>query len=93
MNGQPAPNPYQQPYQVPYQQPVVTTAGGWFGWIVLCSFLPLIGLIIMLCTTKDPSAKNYAKCMLIYSAIIFVVFLIFGAVLVPAIIGYLSKMS
>lgn len=50
-----------------------TSVGGWFGWHVLCWILPLIGTIIMLCSVKDPSAKNYAKVMLIMQIISIVI--------------------
>ena len=58
----------------------VTTAGGWFGWTMLIGFLPIIGTIIMLCTVKDPSAKNYAKLMLILQIIGIVLYIIMFAV-------------
>ena len=51
------------------EQRVVTSALGWFGWFMLISFVPLIGTIIMLCSTKDPTAKNYAKLALIMQII------------------------
>ncbi len=53
-------NAYQQPV-VQAQQNNVTTVGGWIGWMILCSFLPLLGQIIMLCCSNDKSVKNYAK--------------------------------
>lgn len=66
----------QQPMQQPmgyvppaFQQEPITTVGGWFGWSLLIGFLPLIGAIIMLCSVKDPSAKNYAKLIVIMQAI------------------------
>lgn len=64
----------------PVQEPP-TTVGGWFGWYLLCYVLPLIGTIIMLCTVKDPSAKNYAKVMLIMQII--------SLILVIACIGFI----
>ena len=51
------------------QQREVTSAGGWFCWFLLLSFVPIIGTIIMLCSTKDPTAKNYAKLTLIMQII------------------------
>lgn len=72
MQPQGTPPQMQQPmgYVPPaYQQEPVTTIGGWFGWSLLIGFLPLIGAIIMLCTVKDPSAKNYAKLIVILQAI------------------------
>ncbi len=57
----------------------VTTAGGWFGWTMLMGFLPIIGTIIMLCTVKDPSAKNYAKLMIILQCVAMVLYIIMFA--------------
>lgn len=58
-----------------YQQAPPTSVGGWFGWSLLYGFLPLIGAIIMLCTVKDPSAKNYAKLIVIMQAIVIVIYI------------------
>ena len=65
-------------YSAPSYQPIepVTTTGGWVGWYMLMSLLPIIGTIIMLCSTKDPSAKNYAKLMLILQIIAIVLYII-----------------
>ena len=63
------------------QQEPVTSVGGWFGWTLLVGVLPLIGAIIMLCTVKDPSAKNYAKLIVIMQVIviaIYVLLFVFG---------------
>lgn len=54
-----------------------TTVGGWIGWMFLLSFFPLIGQIIMLACSKDPSAKNFAKAQLILTGIILGLFLLF----------------
>ena len=67
-------NPYaQNPYGSPYPQqppvPAVTSPLGWFGWMMLCSFLPIIGAIIMLSATEDQSAKNFAKCWIVLQII------------------------
>lgn len=83
-------NPYSQ--QNPYTQQInnynmenrkITSTGAWFGWQLLESFLPLIGIIIMLCASDDESVKNYAKARLIWSAIalglIILIFVIIGA--------------
>ena len=72
--SQPMNTGYAAPAYMP-QEPVTTT-GGWFGWYFLLSFLPLIGTIIMLCSVKDPSAKNYAKLMLILQIIALVAYII-----------------
>ena len=55
-----------------YQAAPVTTAGGWFGWSLLCGILPIIGALIMMSSAKDPSAKNFAKAMIIVQAVTFV---------------------
>ncbi len=73
------------------QQREVTSAGGWFCWFLLLSFLPIIGTIIMLCTVKDPTAKNYAKLTLIMQIIGIVLLIIFAWILIPAMIGYVEK--
>ena len=46
-----------------------TGIGGWIGWLLLSSFLPLFGLIIAICCTKDKSVKNWAIANLIISAV------------------------
>ncbi|MBR4199727.1 MAG: zinc ribbon domain-containing protein [Oscillospiraceae bacterium] len=80
---QPMTQPMQPPLQQPmpqtngyippaYQQPQdqVTSVGAWFGWSLLIGMLPLIGSIIMLCCVKDPSAKNYAKLIVVLQVIV-----------------------
>lgn len=59
-----------QPNQ-PYNntQNYVTSLGGWIGWTLLISFFNIIGVIIMLVATQDPSAKNFAKAYLILFAV------------------------
>ena len=78
-------NSYAQP------QENVTSVGGWIGWILLCIFVPIIGVIVMLCVTKDPSAKNYAKLSLIMMIIGVVICGLLLAILVPALVGYVQK--
>ncbi|MEE3404511.1 MAG: hypothetical protein VZR73_10545 [Acutalibacteraceae bacterium] len=73
------------------QQREVTSAGGWFCWYLLLSFLPIIGTIIMLCTVKDPTAKNYAKLTLIMQIIGIVLTIILIMILVPTMMGYVEK--
>lgn len=75
------------------QQRAITTPVGWLGWSLLCGILPIIGAIIMLNATKDPTAKNFAKLMIIMQAIGIVLGIIFAAILVPAMIGYVEKAS
>ncbi|SDA25036.1 zinc-ribbon domain-containing protein [Ruminococcus sp. YE71] len=73
---------YSQPY---YQQSAATTVAGWIGWMLLCSFLPVIGQIIIIVSARDESLKNYAKATLILSAIAVVLtvifYVLFGAVI------------
>ena len=73
------------------QQRVITSPLGWLGWSFLCGILPIIGAIIMLNVTKDQTAKNYAKLMIIMQAIGLVLSLILVAILVPAMVGYIEK--
>ena len=87
--GSAAPQAQMDSYAQPQQN--VTSVGGWIGWILLCMFVPIIGVIVMLCTTKDPSAKNYAKLSLIMMIIGIVIFGLLCAILVPAMIGYVNK--
>ncbi|MCM1132037.1 MAG: hypothetical protein NC340_01055 [Ruminococcus flavefaciens] len=54
-----------------------TSVGGWVGWLVLIAFTNIIGIIIMLCVSKDPSVKNFAKAELIIFGIVFVLTIIF----------------
>ncbi len=83
------PNPYAggyPGYPQPMMQPQepVTSAGAWFGWTLLLGILPVIGAIIMLSASNDPSAKNYAKLMLILQAVVvglYILFFVFAAVM------------
>ncbi len=59
--------------------PSGTSVGGWIGWLFLCSCLPIIGLIIMMCSAKDESTKNYAKANLIFMVIVLVIYIILFA--------------
>lgn len=63
----PAPN-YQAPPPYYSSAPVVmprhiTSPGGWIGWMILMSILPLIAQLIML-SSSDESVKNFAKAQL-----------------------------
>lgn len=78
-----------------YQQPIsymghqnVTTVGGWIGWLLLDYILPIIGAIIMLVSSTDESAKNYAKAK-IFFVIAAVVIVMFFAFMLGG-IGFLS---
>ena len=62
-------NPGYSGYVSPSQMEPVTSAIGWLGWYLLCGYLAIIGPIIMMNITKDPTAKNYAKLMLILQII------------------------
>ena len=79
----PAPAPNPQPFTPPpvYNNINVntnetTSTAGWFGWQALIAFLGIIGIIILLCTTRDESAKNYAKASLIWCVIAVVLLVI-----------------
>lgn len=79
-------------YVSPAAQPrVITSTGGWFGWLLLCSVLPIIGPIIMLSSSQDETAKNYAKLMIILQAISIVCSLIFQNVFAPALLDFLEE--
>ena len=62
----------------------VTTVGGWFGWTMLMSVLPIIGAVITMKASKDPTAQNYAKLMIILQAISLVLQIVLRTVLIPA---------
>ena len=82
-----------QSYMPLSMQRVITSPLGWFGWNVLCGFLPIIGPIIMMCKTQDETAKNFAKLTLILQIIGLVLCALLAAILVPAFIGYVEKAS
>lgn len=74
-----SPAGYSSPsYSSVAEQPV-TSVGQWFLWSLLIGFLPLIGTIIMVCTVKDPSAKNAAKVGLIMQCVVIVLYIIMFA--------------
>ena len=72
-----------------YQEEPVTTMGQWFGWWLLCTLLPLIGAIILLNVTKDPSVKNFAKLNIILS----IIGIVIGFICVFIIIAAVGAMS
>ena len=92
-NGSGYSQTYNQPYAQPYQQQAYsvpnsapytppTSVMGWIGWMLLCSLFPLIGQLIML-TSRDQSAKNFAKAQLILvllGIILVVVLIVVGGV-------------
>ena len=82
-----------QSYMPISSQRVITSPGGWFLWNLLCGLLPIIGPIIMMCKTRDETAKNYAKLTLILQIIGLVLLALLAAILVPALIGYVQKAS
>lgn len=60
--------PYQNPAPTPFynnvsviQPNTATSPGGWIGWMLLMSFLPIIAQIIMICCSNDESVRNFAK--------------------------------
>ena len=67
-----------------YMEQPVTSIGHWFLWYLLVSFLPLIGAIVMYASVKDPSAKNFAKLMIIMYIIAIVLCLLIIALAVSA---------
>ncbi|WP_295154444.1 hypothetical protein [uncultured Ruminococcus sp.] len=71
--SQPYSQQYPQAYNAPYNPP--TTMGGWFGWLLLCSFFPIIGQLIML-SSKDESARNFAKVQLLLALIGIIAFVV-----------------
>ena len=76
---QPMQQPMQQNAYIPpayQQQEPVTSVGAWFGWSLLIGMFPLIGAIIMLCCIKDPSAKNYAKLIVVMQVIVLVIYVL-----------------
>ena len=84
--------PQAQSYAPPIQQSrVVYSMGQWLGWLAVCGFFPLVGVIVMLCVAKDPSARNYAKLMLILYIIAIVIYAVLAAIMIPAMIGYTEK--
>lgn len=84
-------NGFRQEYVPPVTpapaQPVNKPTGilGWIGWRILCSFIPIIGSIIMICCADDKAARNYAIVTLIFKviaiAISVVIIILFGAAL------------
>ncbi|MCQ2417074.1 MAG: hypothetical protein MJ071_04595 [Oscillospiraceae bacterium] len=63
----------------------ITTVGGWFGWTMLLGFLPIIGAVIMMLTSKDETAKNYAKLMLILQIVGIVLSIAFNGLMASVI--------
>ena len=84
--AQPQPAPQPSAYIPPAAQPVneITSLGSWFGWYLLLCILPVIGTIIMLCSVKDPSAKNFAKLMLILQAVVIAIYVLLFALGIAA---------
>ena len=73
----PQPSPQMNGYIPPaYQPDPITSVGAWFGWTLLIGILPLIGGIIMLCCVKDPSAKNYAKLVVVLQVVVTVIYVL-----------------
>lgn len=53
-----------------------TSIGGWFGWLLLCWLLPLIGPIILACADTNDTAKNYGKLHIIFHLIGLFIFIV-----------------
>lgn len=71
-------------------QPDNTTGvGGWIGWLLLCSLLPIIGQIIMIGCSQDRSAKNFAKAQLIFTLIGVIILVVI--ILIPLFIGGIAS--
>ncbi|MCD8095295.1 MAG: zinc ribbon domain-containing protein [Ruminococcus sp.] len=84
-NVQPNPMPNPVYAQINQAQAAENPTGviGWIGWMLLCSILPLIGAIIMACSAKNKSTKNYAIANLVLmflGALIFVLIFVVGGV-------------
>ena len=73
-----------------YQQAPTTSIGQWFGWWLLCALLPIIGAIITMNVTKDPSVKNFAKVNIILSIIGLVLLIIIISMFV-AVLSQLAR--
>jgi heme/copper-type cytochrome/quinol oxidase subunit 2 len=74
--------PYQAPYQNPYQNQQTLTVGDWFV-TVLVAAIPLVGLIMLFVwgfsSDTNPNKANWAKAMLIWMAIVIVLYIIIFA--------------
>ena len=86
--------PQPQQYYAPVQ-PVDdhTGVGGWIGWLLLCSFVPLIGQIIAICCTRDKSVKNWAIANLIITAISIVIAVVLIILSLTVFAGFLSSVT
>lgn len=77
--------PPQQVYYSPtyVNQPEEKTGiMGWFGWILLCQYIPFLGVIITICIAKDPSVKNWGKARLIMFIVdVIIVILFWGTII------------
>ena len=83
------PAPSMQPYapaaMPAYAEPVVPVST-WMGYILLCLCMPVIGPIIMACSPKEQSVKNFGKAMLALEAI--AAALLFGLILLFLMFGW-----
>jgi len=68
-----------------YQPQPPVSMGAWFGWSLLCAFLPILGAVIMMLTAKQTSAKNFAKAMIVVQIIFGVIGAASSATLIAAI--------
>ncbi|HAG13401.1 MAG TPA: hypothetical protein DCG49_06010 [Ruminococcus sp.] len=56
-------------YSMPVQTREITSPGQWFGWLLLMGVLPIIGAVIVMKSSRDQTAQNYAKLVIILQAI------------------------
>ena len=75
-NVQPTQTSNQQYYAPVQPYDDHTSIGGWIGWLLLSSFLPIIGMVIAICCSKDKSVKNWAIASFIISAIMVVLVIV-----------------
>ena len=82
------PQPWNGSYSDTYDRTRIkeTSVGAWFAWTLLLVFVPVVGTIIMVASTRPGSTKNFAKLLLIFQIIAIVILLIvvifFSSVLV-----------
>ena len=101
-NSQPV---YQQ--AAPQQQPVYSTVNnnvqiqgeqpisilGWIGYFILFG-IPIVNIItyiVILCSSKNKTLRNLIIAQIVLGVVAVILFSIFSAVLVPALIGYVEK--
>ncbi len=83
--SQSAPSPAVQAALQPHRE--VTSVGMWVVWLVVCSAIPVIGPIVLLCTAKDPSLKEFGKAYLVF----YIVMSVIAIVILVSAIGWITK--